>query len=266
MKKFLFIFTLLFATSSIAHEMVPTYPKWEPSGLYPGVVKTTIEIFNKRSDVEYYEIAVFDKDWQPIYFVADYKVIRLKYLASASIDIYISTNNRDSAEYICSRSKIQKDNDIRTAVSSKICSRFKQMKRVVTGCLLLILPYFAFAENSSLNLQLPSSGNSYGQDSFRAGDLDCKNAIGGATNIEFGVTGIIDNAKGPFSSEDPLNPTEKDIGVYARIIIPLDGPKERINCNTLYELELRKKRLEILKLNEELEKLRELNQSKSFEN
>lgn len=135
-------------------------------------------------------------------------------------------------------------------------------------CVMFYLPVLAWAENSSLNLQLPGASNSYGQDSFRAGELDCKNAIGGATNIEFGVTGIIDNATDPFSSEDPLNPTEKDIGVYARIVIPLDGPKERINCNTLYELELRKKRIEILKLNEELEQLRRLNQSSgnAFEN
>ena len=135
-------------------------------------------------------------------------------------------------------------------------------------CVIFYLPVLAWAENSSLNLQLPGASNSYGQDSFRAGELDCKNAIGGATNIEFGVTGIVDNARGPFSSNDPLNPTEKDIGVYARITIPLDGPKERINCNTLYELELRKKRIEILKLNEELEQLRRLNQnsSDSFEN
>lgn len=141
------------------------------------------------------------------------------------------------------------------------------MKKFVC-CVLFLLPGCVWAENSSLNLQLPNSNTTYGQDSFRAGELDCKNAIGGATNIEFGVTGIVDNARSPFSSNDPLNPTEKDIGVYARIVIPLDGPKERINCNTLYELELRKKRIEILKLNEELEQLRKLNQNSvnSFEN
>ena len=139
------------------------------------------------------------------------------------------------------------------------------MKRLLL-VLLCLIPSIALAENSSLNLQLPSPGNTYGQDSFRAGELDCKNSIGGSTNVEFGVTGIIDNATGPFSSEDPLNPTSKDIRVYARIVVPLDGPKERINCNTLYELELRKKRLEILKLNEELDQLRKLNQADNFEN
>lgn len=112
--------------------------------------------------------------------------------------------------------------------------------------------------NSSLSLQLPSAGSAYGQDSFRAGDLDCKNAIGGATNFEFGMTGIIDNATSPFSSSDPNNPTTKDIGLYARIVIPLDAPKERINCNTLYKLELHKKRLEVLRLEEELKNLKKL--------
>ena len=139
------------------------------------------------------------------------------------------------------------------------------IKNIIGGVVFLISTV-AVAENSSLNLQLPNAGTSYGQDSFRAGDLDCKNAIGGATNIEFGVTGIIDNATGPFGSEDPFNPESKDIGVYARIVIPLDGPKERINCNTLYELELRKKRIEILKLQEELEALKQLNQPSGFEN
>ena len=112
--------------------------------------------------------------------------------------------------------------------------------------------------NSALSLQLPSAGSAYGQDSFRAGDLDCKNAIGGATNFEFGMTGIIDNATSPFSSGDPDNPTTKDIGLYARIVIPLDAPKERINCNTLYKLELHKKRLEVLRLEEEIKNLKNL--------
>ena len=136
--------------------------------------------------------------------------------------------------------------------------------------LLTILTYgsSAYADGSSLNLALPSSPSTYGQDSIRAGDLDCKNAIGGATQLEFGVTGIVNNATSPFSSNDPMNPQTKDVGVYARIVIPLDGPKERINCNSLYQLELRKKRLEVLKLQQELEALKRLNASggTSFEN
>ena len=126
---------------------------------------------------------------------------------------------------------------------------------------LILISFKAIAENSSLNLQLPSAGSTYGQDSIRTQDgLDCKNAIGGATNFEFGVTGIVDNYNGPFGSSDVES--TKDVGVYARIVIPLDAPKERINCNSLYQLELRKKRLEVLKLQEEIEALKKL----KFEN
>jgi hypothetical protein len=128
------------------------------------------------------------------------------------------------------------------------------MKKLLA--LLILLPSVALAESSSLNLQMPSPGSSYGQDSFRAGELDCKNSVGGSTNLEFGITGIIDNYNSPFSSSS--GSSTKDIGVYGRIIIPLDGPKERVNCNTLYQLELKKKRLEIMRLEAELEKLRSL--------
>lgn len=124
--------------------------------------------------------------------------------------------------------------------------------------ILSLLSSTAFANSNSLNLQLPNSQNNYSSDKFKAGDLDCQNAIGGSTNLEFGVTGLIDNYQSPFDNNTTVGNSTKDIGVYARITIPLDGPKERINCNTLYQLELKKKRLEVLKLEQELKKLREL--------
>ena len=89
--------------------------------------------------------------------------------------------------------------------------------------------------------------------------MSCKNAIGGATNVEFGMTGIVNNAGSPF---DPDPDQSKDIGLYARITIPLDKPKERLNCNSLYQLELRKKRLEVLKLEQEIQRLKNM----KFEN
>jgi hypothetical protein len=116
----------------------------------------------------------------------------------------------------------------------------------------------AMADNSSLNLQLPNAGSSYGTDKIRAGDMECSASIGGATNLEMGVTGIVNNAVTPFGNEDPQNPQTKDLGLYARIIIPLDAPRERVNCNTLYQLELQARRLEVQKLQQELENLRKL--------
>jgi len=128
------------------------------------------------------------------------------------------------------------------------------MKKLLLVTLLMCTPVLA---NNSLSLQLPSSNSSYQSDKFKTGDLDCSNAIGGTINLEFGMTGIINNATSLWNSSDGL-PKSKDLGFFARIVMPLNAPKERINCNTLYLLELSKKRLEILKLETELNALRRL--------
>ena len=129
----------------------------------------------------------------------------------------------------------------------------------------LLLCTQAIADSNSMTFSLPSAGYSSGTDSIRAGDLDCKNSIGGTTNFELGMTGIINNAVTPIIGKSGDKPQTKDIGLYARIIIPLDGPKERINCNTLYQLEVQRRRLEVQKLKQEIEYLRQL-QDGGFEN
>jgi hypothetical protein len=66
--------------------------------------------------------------------------------------------------------------------------------------------------------------------------------------------------------KNDLNPQTKDVGLYARIIIPLDAPKERINCNTLYQLELQRRRLEVERLRQEIEYLKQLQNDGAFNN
>jgi hypothetical protein len=125
MNKLIMSLMMVFAVSSaFAHEMTPTYPKLVPSHLQ-GVWKTTMEMFNKRNDVEYYEIGVFDKDFKPIPFVSSYKVVHLSYLGHLSFDIYIREIDKERVTYICSRSKLRKDDKVRTAISSRICSKIK---------------------------------------------------------------------------------------------------------------------------------------------
>lgn len=121
---------------------------------------------------------------------------------------------------------------------------------------------FGQSENNSLSLALPSVPQSYQSDSFRSGELDCSNAIGSATQLEFGVTGLIRNGDYDAMNRYINGRSANDVGVYARIVIPLGGPKERINCNDLYEIELQRKRLEVMRLEAELQALREL----QFEN
>ena len=132
--------------------------------------------------------------------------------------------------------------------------------------LVLLLCTQAISDSNSMTFSLPSAGYSSGTDSIKAGDLDCKNSIGGTTNFELGMTGIINNAVTPLIGKEGDSPQTKDIGLYARIIIPLDGPKERINCNTLYQLELQRRRLEVQKLNQEIELLKQLQQDGGFDN
>ena len=79
---------LMLALPVQAHEMVPTYPTLTLSHV-DGLLKTTMKMFNKRADVEYYEVGVFDKDFNPVPFVTAYNVFKLEYLSHTTFDIYI---------------------------------------------------------------------------------------------------------------------------------------------------------------------------------
>ena len=123
MKKFIMLLMLL-SSPLHAHEMTPTYPKLKPSHM-AGVSKVTMEMFNKRADVEFYEIGVFDKDFNSIPFVSTYRILNIKYLDHVTFDVYIRDVDRDRATYVCSKSKLRKDDSARAAISSRICSKFK---------------------------------------------------------------------------------------------------------------------------------------------
>ena len=134
------------------------------------------------------------------------------------------------------------------------------MKRL--AIILAMVGGSAQADSTSLALQLPSSSMNYQSDSFRAGELDCSMAIGGSTNLEMGVMGGVNNLGG-----SELSPQTKDIGLFARIVIPLNAPKSRIDCNQLYLLELQQRRLEIQQLQQELDAMKALQtDQQSFEN
>ena len=124
----------------------------------------------------------------------------------------------------------------------------------------LLIPSVAIAQ--SVNMQMPQAPQSFQSDRFRHGDMDCSNAIGSSTNFEFGVLGLLDDP-----DYNPISPTYnmgggQSTGLYARIVIPLNAPKERINCNTLYQLALERERLEVQRLKAEVQNLRRL----QFEN
>lgn len=118
------MFLLGFSGPAFAHEMSPTYLEFTPS-IYDGVVKTTIELFNRREDVNYYQIEVFDKDWRPILYVTDNKIINIKYLEKKTIDVYVKDTNLDKVVYVCTLSRFIKTDVTKTNISSRICSKVK---------------------------------------------------------------------------------------------------------------------------------------------
>lgn len=130
MKYLIFVFAFLlasfwYASKAEAHEMVPTYPKLKQSYM-EGLYTTTMTMFNKRPEVEYYEIGVYDDNWEPVKFVSNYKIWKVPYLSTVSFDVYIRADDKYKVRYICSKSKLRKSNMTRTAISSRICSKVKR--------------------------------------------------------------------------------------------------------------------------------------------
>jgi len=113
--------------------------------------------------------------------------------------------------------------------------------------------------SGALTLGMPSAPGNYQSDKFKANNLDCSNAIGSATNLEFGVMGLINQGDYYDALNNYINTPFRDVGVYARIVIPLgQKPRARIDCNRLFELELQARELEVIKLQRELDALKSL--------
>lgn len=119
--------TLAFAMASAAqaHEMLPTYPRFAPSYV-EDVMQVQMRMFNKRRDVEWYEVAVFDADWKPVPFVTGYRILKVEYLSHVTFDVYINKQDANRATYICSQSKLRRQKEDGTIIASRICSKFKE--------------------------------------------------------------------------------------------------------------------------------------------
>lgn len=108
-----------------AHEWTPTYPELRYSHV-SGIMKVEMFLFNAREDVGYYEISVWDADWEKLPFAADLRIIPLEYLGRKNITIYIKESDRERVTYICSESKLQSDGTPKSSISSRVCSKIKR--------------------------------------------------------------------------------------------------------------------------------------------
>lgn len=107
-----------------AHEFTPAYPTLEQSYM-DGILQTRMLLFNLRKDVTYYELDVFDKEWNRVPFAATDKIVEVKYLERKYIDIFVRERDRNKAVYICSKSKLLSDSSNVTMVATRICSKIK---------------------------------------------------------------------------------------------------------------------------------------------
>lgn len=114
----------MFVSNAFAHEMIPTYPELRPSYL-DGLYSTEVLVFNRREDVRYYEISVFDKDWNSLPFATNQKIIKIDYLRKKNVELYFRKQEKNKIKYICTTSKILKGEVQYTAITSRICSKIK---------------------------------------------------------------------------------------------------------------------------------------------
>ncbi len=102
--------------------MTPAYPDLKPSHV-AGVVKAEMSLFNSREEIKYYQIELFDLNWNNMPFSTTYRIMKVGYKERKNFNVYIRKSDLDIATYICTISKIKRKSGARTLVSSRICSK-----------------------------------------------------------------------------------------------------------------------------------------------
>jgi hypothetical protein len=123
--RLLFLLALMSGYAS-GHSLTPTYPSLELSYV-PGVYKADLELFNARRDISYYEVGVFDAEWNAVSSsIVPKKIMKVPYSTSKNITVYIPATLKDKAMYICTKSKTLHTPVTQvTVILSKICSKIK---------------------------------------------------------------------------------------------------------------------------------------------
>ena len=116
------IILLCVSGSAMAHELTPTYPKLEPTYVN-GVLSTKLIMWNARVDVEHYKIEVTNAFWNDVPFITEEKIVKLGYHERREIEIFLPEDT--TAQYICTRSLLEKGKRSRSIISSKVCSKIK---------------------------------------------------------------------------------------------------------------------------------------------
>ena len=84
-----------------------------------------MQLFNKRKEVEYYELSVYDDNWNKISFASEAKLIRISYLQTKDVNVYVKKQDLFKVTYICTESKHQRENVQVAVIATQICSKVK---------------------------------------------------------------------------------------------------------------------------------------------
>lgn len=118
------LFLMILSSFAIGHQWTPTYPTLKNSYV-SGVLSTRMELFNARDDVTYYQIGVFDADFNKVPFATSEKIIKIAHLGRRTVDVFIRERDQQKVVYICSKSKLLSKGSATTSISSRICSKIK---------------------------------------------------------------------------------------------------------------------------------------------
>lgn len=124
-------------------------------------------------------------------------------------------------------------------------STWKRAGNYVSGLLWCACAVFPITASSQVSVQLPSTINSGARDRIVTPErFECENSLSGKAQVEYGVAASNAQTSNGFSSVTAPD-QGKSVTVYGKIVIPIGAPKSRIDCNRLFELEVRKRELEI---------------------
>lgn len=116
---------LSLASAVTSHEQTPAYPKMKYSTV-KGVVKYELSLFNQREEIKYFQLALYDQNFEGLPFSAKYRIMKVDYQTRKNFNVYIRKQDLGRAMYICTISKVAKGISSKPFVQSMVCSKIKE--------------------------------------------------------------------------------------------------------------------------------------------
>ena len=135
--------------------------------------------------------------------------------------------------------------------------KHSDLKRKPTNNLISSLFWCSFAilltpsAFSQVSVQLPSTISNGARDRIVTPErFECENSLSGKAQLEYGVAASNSATENVFNL--PNTNQGKNVTIYGKLIVPIGGPKSRIDCNRLFDLEVRRRELELKLLEQQL--------------